>query len=158
MTLLNNTHSKIDHEDEEMINILEKLLNENEDITARAVARLHSKIKHASSFTRSPERSALLTQYQEKQRYIRAHLGNIRKRSRENVASDLADKDQEIADLKMQVEILTLSHVAMIRVVGELGGMSKWLKFFEGYKNIRDYLQKQGAIPQANITSLPNCD
>lgn len=152
-TTPNSTRSNIEHEDTEMISVLEKLLEENEDITARSVARLHSKIRHASSFTRSPTRSALLAQYQEKQRYIRAHVGTIKKRSRENIASDLANKDQKIAELERQVETLTASHVAMIRVVGELGGMSKWLKFFEGYKQIRDDLHKLGAMPKTDNVS-----
>ncbi len=139
-----------DQQDTAMIGVLERLLEQNENITARAVARLHTGISHASSITRSPARSILLAQYQEKQRYIRAHVGSIKKRSRENIAADLASKDQEIAELKRQVEILTASHVAMIRVVGEMGGMSKWLKFFESYKQIRDELQKLGAMPKTD--------
>jgi hypothetical protein len=143
--------------DLEMNNILERLLDQNENITARAVARLHPVIGHASSITRSSVRSALLAQYQEKQRYIRAHVGSIKKRSRENIAADLASKDQKITELEKQVEVLRASHLAMIRVVGELGGMSKWLKFFEHYKNIRDDLEKLGAMPKANkVVHLPS--
>lgn len=152
----NDSRAKNEQEDTEMIGVLENLLDQNEDITARAVARLHSKISHASSITRSPIRSTLLAQYQEKQRNIRTHIGSIKKRSHANVVSDLANKDQKIVELERQVEILTASHIAMIRVVGELGGMSKWLKFFEGYKQIRDELQKLGAMPKTdNIIPLP---
>lgn len=149
MTTMSDT-SKHDnaHQDAELIGILESLLDQNENITARAVARLHPGIRHASSITRSSARSALLAQYQEKQKYIRSHIGNIKKRSRENIAADLASRDQKIAELERQVKILSTSHVAMIRVVGEMGGMSKWLKFFESYKQIRDDLQKIGAMPK----------
>lgn len=158
-TTSEKTRSRIEQEDTEMISVLEQLLEQNADITARAVARLHSKISHASSITRSPLRSALLAQYQEKQRYIRIHVGSIKKRSREDIAADLANKDQKIAELARHVEILTVSHAALIRVVGELGGMSKWLSFFESYKQIRDDLQKLGAMPQTNnIIPLPSKD
>jgi hypothetical protein len=137
----------IEHEDAEMVSVLEKLLELDENITARAVARLHSKISYASTITRSQFRSELLAIYQEKQKDIRTHVSRIKKRSLGNTAVELAKKDQKIAELEKQVEILTVSHIAMIRVVGELGGMSKWLKFFESYKNVRDELQKLSAMP-----------
>lgn len=158
-TISDKTRFRNEQEDTEMIAVLEKLLEQNEDITARAVARLHSKISHASSITRSQIRSALLAQYQEKQRYIRTHVGSIKKRSRENIAADLANKDQKIAELERRIEILTVSHSAMIRVVGELGGMSKWLSFFENYQQIRDDLQNLGAMPKTdNVIPLLSKD
>lgn len=135
-------------ENEELIRILEQLLEADEDITARAVARLHSTIKHASSFTRSTSRSALLSTYQAKQQDIRKYIVRNRKRSREKVASAFADKDMRIAELEKQVEILTASHVAMIRAVGELGGYSKWLRFFQDYQEIVVKLREIGALPQ----------
>lgn len=55
-----------------------------------------------------------------------------------------------IATLTQQVEILTASHVAMIRAVGELGGFSKWAKFFQDYQPIRDTLNTIGAMPSTN--------
>ena len=126
---------------------MEELLGQNENISARAVARLHPTIRHASSITRNEARSGLLREYQEKQKDIRKHLRRISKGSKENIAKQLAKKDQKIAELQRQVKILTASHVAMIRAVGELGGMSKWLQFYEDYKQVRDELQKIGAMP-----------
>lgn len=134
-------------EGNEMICVLEGLLERDEDITARAVARLHPQIRHASSVTRSKTRADLLAQYQQKQKDIRSLLKRNKKRSQEKIAEDLAKKDQKIAELEKQVEVLTASHIAMIRVVGELGGMSKWLQFFESYRDIRDSLQKLGTVP-----------
>lgn len=141
-------------EDNEMIRILEGLLERDEDITARAVARLHPQIRHASSVTRSKTRADLLAQYQQKQKDIRNLLKRNKKRSQEKIAEDIAKKDQRIAELEEQVEVLTASHIAMIRVVGELGGMSKWLQFFESYKDIRDSLQKLGAAPSLGEITL----
>lgn len=131
--------------DKEMVRVLEYLLECDENITARAVARHHAEIRHASSITRNESRVALLTEYQYRQQELRNYLRRNSKHSQERVADDMAKKDQKIFELEQQVEILTASHVAMIRVVGELGGMAKWLKFFEHYKKTRDSLLK--AIP-----------
>ena len=138
----------------ELIQILEELLGRNESITARAVARLHPKISHASTITRSTARSELLARYQAKQQDIRKHLGRQTKQSKEKIAADLASKDRKIAELEKQVDILRASHLAMIRAVGELGGMSKWMKFFEGFQEVREQLDKLGAIPSADIEPL----
>lgn len=127
-------------DDTTLIEILEGLLERNEDITARAVARLHPAIGHASTITRSPARSALVGQFQTKQQEIRKHLGRQTKRSKESIAAELATKDQRIAELEKQVDILRASHLAMIRAVGEMGGMSKWMKFYENFKEIRNQL------------------
>lgn len=77
------------------------------------------------------------------------------KRSKEKVAADLTSKDQRIAELERQVDILRASHLAMIRAVGELGGMRIWLRFFESHKSIRDELHKLQAMPDAAVTSMP---
>ena len=137
-----------------MERILQDMIERDEDITARAVARLHPRIKAASSVTRNPERSALLARYQKKQDEYRNWRHRLSKRSRDSAALDLAGKDLLIKELELQVEILTASHVAMLRAVGELGGFSKWAQFFESYKEIRDTLTKLGAVPDAEIVQI----
>lgn len=127
--------------------ILEDMLQRNENITARAVARLHPHISHASTITRSESRSNLLKQYQTKQQEIRKHVGQLTKRSKESTAILLANKDQRIAELERQLDLLRSSHLAMIRAVGELGGISKWARFYEGYQDARDQLYRLNAIP-----------
>lgn len=138
----------------EMIKVLDALLEQDDDITARAVARLHPTIKHASSITRSETRSKLLAQYQTKQREIRTYAARLRKGSKEKVAATLADKDLRIAELERQIELLTASHVAMIRTVGELGGMSKWAKFYEQYREVREKLVAMGALGSADARKI----
>jgi hypothetical protein len=49
------------------------------------------------------------------------------KHSREQPTNQLAQKDLRIAELEHQVEVLRVSHLAVIRTVGELGGMGKLL-------------------------------
>lgn len=133
--------------DAEMDAILKTMLDNNEDITARAVIRRHTKLKAASSITRSKERSALLALYQEKQAELRYWQKRISKKSNENVARDLAERDARIAKLERQVEILTTSHVAMIRAVGELGGFTQWAKFFQEYQSVRNSLNEMTVNP-----------
>ncbi|KQN98603.1 MULTISPECIES: hypothetical protein [Stenotrophomonas] len=143
------------HSDPEMCRVLEDLLSRDEDITARAVARLHPRINAASSITRSVERSRMLAQYQERQAEFRRWRGRPGKLSGVAAASALADRDMRIAELESQVALLTASHVAMIRAVGELGGFSKWAQFYESYSGSRDRLVQLGALPEATVESLP---
>ena len=141
--------------DPEMRRVLDDLLSRDEDITARAVARLHPRINAASSITRSVERSRMLVQYQERQAEFRRWRGRPGKLSGVAAASALADRDLRIAELESQVALLTASHVAMIRAVGELGGFSKWAQFYESYGGSRDQLAQLGALPEATVESLP---
>jgi hypothetical protein len=120
-----------------MIRILQEMLDSNETITARAVARNHPSLKHASSITRSPARSELLSRFQMQQNQYRVWQERMPKRSREQLADQLAQKDSRIVELERQVEVLRVSHVAMIRTVGELGGMGKLLKLYEGYREVK---------------------
>jgi hypothetical protein len=67
----------------EMIRILQEMLDSNETITARAVARKHPSLKHASSITRSSARSDLLGRFQMRQNQYGAWQERMPKRSRE---------------------------------------------------------------------------
>lgn len=140
--------------DEQMREILETLLADDEDITARAVARLHPSIKAASSITRSDSRSQLLAEYQQRQSEYRRWRGRVAKRSGADTAASLADKDIRIAELEATVQLLTASHLAMLRAVGELGGFSKWAKFYEQYREARDTLIELRAVPAATVSSM----
>jgi hypothetical protein len=140
--------------DPEMESILQEMLERDEDMTARAVARVHPRVKAASSITRNPDRSALLASYQKKQEEYRDWRKRLAKRSRDSTAMDMAEKDIRIKELEQQVEILTASHVAMLRAVGELGGFAKWAQFFESYKEVRDNLAKLGAMPDAEVFQI----
>uniref|UniRef100_UPI003F49A3AE hypothetical protein n=1 Tax=Cupriavidus yeoncheonensis TaxID=1462994 RepID=UPI003F49A3AE len=142
-------------DDGKMREILEVLLTDDEDITARAVARLHPSISAASSITRSESRRRLLAEYQQRQAEYRRWRGRAAKRSGADMAATLADKNLQIAELEATVQLLTASHVAMLRAVGELGGFSKWARFYEQYRDARDKLADLGAIPEAAIVRVP---
>jgi len=141
--------------DNEMREILETLLADDEDITARAVARLHPSIKAASSITRSESRSRLLAQYQLRQAEYRRWRERVARRSGADTAASLADKDIRIAELEATVQLLIASHLAMLRAVGELGGFSKWARFYEHHREARDKLAEFGAMPAAPVSLIP---
>jgi hypothetical protein len=136
--------------DEPMLRILESLLERDVDITARAVARLHPSLKAASSITRSASRSALVAQYRHRQNEFRRWRGRVGKRAGDQNAAALADKQSRIDRMETMVALLTASHVALLRSLGELGGFAKWAAFYERFREARDALQKIGAIPSEN--------
>lgn len=145
----------LSHEaDPELVRILEEMLNNDETITARAVARKHPAIKHASSITRIPLRSNLLTRYQDRQNQFREWQRRTPKRSRDQLAAQLGQRDSRIAELEHQVEVLRHFLLAMIRAVGELGGTSKWLQLYANFREVRNELNKLGVWPQAEVKQI----
>lgn len=134
-----------------MVTILEQLLAEDADITARAVARLHPMLAAASSITRNPARMALLSKYQAQQANYRRWSGRVARMSGSEQSTVLAAKDARIAELEAAVQLLTASHVAMLRAVGELGGFSKWARFYENYSAVRDQLGSLRALPKSDV-------
>jgi hypothetical protein len=140
--------------DADMLHVLETMLENDETITARAVARNHPRLKQASSITRSDSRSRLLAKFQDEQRRLRTWSAKAPKRSREQLAAQLAQKDSRIAELERQVDILRVSHIAMMRSVGELGGTSKLLKLYEGYREFRGELQRLGLLRTGEVKAF----
>ena len=137
--------------DPEMLSVLEKMLEADETITARAVARRHPTIKHASSFTRHPARSDLLSRYQEQQKRVRNLARRIPKRSKAQIANQLAEKDMLISELVLDRDALRCFILAMIQAVGEAGGTPRLAKFYADYRAVRDRLGKLGVLPQAEV-------
>lgn len=143
-------------DDPDLQRILEELLAHDENITARAVARHHPTLKAASSITRSPARSTLLAHYQQRQAEFRRWQRRLPHQASAKIATALADKDLRIATLESRVQLLAASHLAMIKVVGELGGFGKWAAFYEHYAAARKQLDALGALPVASVTPLPS--
>jgi hypothetical protein len=151
MNLIDQAEKVINDADPEMVRVLDEMLAADETITARSVAKKHPAIKHASSITRIPARSDLLGRYQVQQKQFREWQHKTPKRSRDQLASQLAQKDARIAELERQVEILRISHKAMIHTVGELGGTSKLLKLYEGYREVRNELDNMSLLPHSEM-------
>ena len=139
------TADTVEHEMEE---ILQTMLEADEEISARGVVRRHSHLKAASSITRSTERMEILGRYKARQEEFRNWQRRLARKQNGVSALTLADKDLHIAALENQVSLLVHSHVTMLRVIGELGGMAKWSQFYESFKSVRDQLTELGAMPK----------
>lgn len=136
-----------DNHDLEMELILQNMIEENITISARGVARIHSKINAASSITRIKHRRALFDKYKLKQNNLRVWAKRLDKQSHTSTLERIAEQELIINKLEHKIELLTASHVAMIRVVGELGGFSKWVQFFQDYHSSLETLYSIGAVP-----------
>lgn len=155
MTELSQT--SLHDDDQSMRGVLEILLEQDEPITARAVARLHPTIRAASSITRVPARRQLLEEYQQRQNKLREWRSRTAKQGGLQSAKQLAMREQEVIELRLAVHTLTASHLAMIRAVGELGGFRKWAEFYETYRTVRDDLVRLEALdPSASVVSVPS--
>lgn len=135
--------------------LLNRLLEDDVDITAREVARRHPTIKHASTLTRNPSRRRLLEEFRKRQEELRAWLKRSRERSQKTLVEDLAKRDLHIQELERKIKVLQISCIAMVRVVASLGGMSKLLKFYEGYQNLKSELMLMGLLPESQILQFP---
>lgn len=137
----------IDPEHHELKAVLDGLLERNEDVTARAVARLHPSIKDASGFIRHPERKKILEQYQQRQEEIRKAMGRVRRFGAKAAAAQIEATAERIRELEVSQSARIASHIAMINVVAELGGTAKLLQFYKRFSTIRDTLARDGALP-----------
>ncbi|MFZ3127304.1 MAG: hypothetical protein WA136_04730 [Rhodoferax sp.] len=131
----------------ELIAVLEGMLERNEDISARAVTRLHSTVKNASDITRHNERRALLEQFQSKQLELRKFASKVRHSGTTVAAKKLQAAEEKIRELEGNEAARIASHLAMISAMCELGGTAKLLKFYKEYAEIRDQLARQGTLP-----------
>ena len=150
----NQTEVSFASVDPEMEQILEAMLEADETITARAIARKHSKLGHASSITRSLERRRLVEAYQKQQKQRREWIERAPKHSHDQLIAQLAQRDTRIAALEHQIEVLRISHLAMLRTVEEMGGFSKLLKLYEGYRGVREELDRIGVLPKSGVKSM----
>jgi len=137
----------------ELTSVLEGLLARNEDVTARAVTRLHTSIRDASGITRHPERRQLLEQYQARQKELRKVLGQVQKSGTAIAADKLQQALERVRELEANEAARVASHLAMIHAVAELGGTAKLQRFYKQYADIRDRLAREGSLPAAFVNN-----
>lgn len=71
----------------------------------------------------------------------------------------LAEAKRKIAELEGPNVLLTASHQAMIRALGELGGMCAWCRFFDDYQATMERLEAIGAMSaSAKVIALDRGD
>ncbi|MDR6924375.1 hypothetical protein [Pseudomonas sp. BE134] len=143
--------------DQRLDAILQRMLNDNIDISARSVIReTDCPFKHASDVTRQPERKALLDRYKTRQRELRNLMEKTDKQSRTHLQAKVARLTQENDVLKGERDLLVASHKAMLLAVGEMGGMTAWRKFFPVWEETREQLRQLQALPNAEVFSTPS--
>ncbi|MFM0218015.1 hypothetical protein [Paraburkholderia caledonica] len=138
----------------DLIFILEGLLERNEDVTARAVARLHPTVREASSIIRNADRRALLEKYQKKQSDLRTAVRRVTHSGTTAAAIKLKASADRIQELEENEVARVSSHVAMIHAMAELGGTAKLKRFYEAYSNIRDALAREGSLPSSMTNNV----
>lgn len=142
----------------ELTAVLDGMLERNEDISARAVTRLHSTVKNASDITRHVERRVLLEQFQAKQLELRKFAGKVKHSGTTIAAKQLQAAEERIRELEGNEAARVASHLAIISAMCELGGTAKLQKFYKDYAQIRDNLARQGALPvqfHGSLTPVP---
>lgn len=151
---MNNNAAEPKTADEQLRDVLEQLLENDEDITARAAARCHPTINSASSMTRNEARRELIAEYQTRQAELRRWRGATVHRANAATAKLLAEKDRRILELEAQVQLLTSSHLAAIRAVGEMGGFSRWAEFYAHYPAAKRLLGAEDFAVADNVRHL----
>jgi hypothetical protein len=128
---------------------LEALLQEDVNITARAVTRKIPEVfRAASSITRNPERLAAVQRFAKKQSELRSLMKTAGRKSRGAMAADLAALEQQNKLLERQRDLLIASHRALIRAVGERG-VEAWRRFFKDYEDAMRELEEMRAVPSS---------
>jgi hypothetical protein len=141
----------IDPNHVELKALLADMLDRDEAITARAVAKLHSTMHNASAYTRNVERRVLLEEAQAKQQEVRQFVGRVKRDGSKAAAEKLQSALGRIHALEADEAARVASHLAMIRAMMELGGTAKLLTFYKSYADIRDRLHRQGALPKSAV-------
>lgn len=146
----------LDSENKDLREVLEGLLADDTDITAREVARRHPTLRNASAFTRNPPRLALIEQARQRQidaRHVRSNPGAKRSAS---LSELLEERNRQVAVLEAQVTALVASHAACVRAVIMHGGIQALERFWRDYKVIADTVHGLDAVPGgADIVELP---
>lgn len=137
--------------------LLEAMIAENETITARAIVRRSGDVfKNATDITRNAHRRTKFENAQRRQETIRAAIDRSSKKSRAELERLVEVKNAEIDRLQADKELLIASHRMMILAVAEMGGFSKWKRFFDGYQATIDKLDSMGSIPTGEVVTLPS--
>lgn len=144
-----------DEADTQLIAILESLLAENINISAREVAKRHPEVASASTITRDPARRELLESYQLRQLELQKWQNRLAKGNKAEVATQMERQQSRIEQLERNEEILLRGHVSLIAVMAELGGTTKLAQYYAHFSELRNSLIQLNALPERfNSTAL----
>lgn len=145
----------LDEANSDLAAVIEQLLGEDVDITAREIARRHPTLRNASAFTRNPKRHALIAQAQQRQMDAR-NVSTVPEAKRTtSLVATLGKKTERVNELEGQVAALVASHAACIRAVMHHGGMAALERFWADYKVIGEAIRALEAMPPlASVSAL----
>jgi len=145
-----------DPENKELLRILQQLLDENVDISAREIVRRHSSLKHATGITRNPTRTGLVEEWQKLQERVRAAAAAAGPAPAKTLREQLDQHKARIKILEGQVRALVASHAACVRAVYERGGARGLQRFWADYDQIGQTIRALGALPDgAQVLPFP---
>ena len=131
----------VDPEHSRLRQILDTLIEENVAVTASAVIARHEDLNAVSAITRSPERMALVRDYQKRQRTARDWQRKASNTTHQKLINVLAERDLTVEALQQQVTTLVEGHVAMVNVVAEMGGMQKLTEYYSRFRDLRERIK-----------------
>jgi hypothetical protein len=144
----------LDPKNEELADILNTLLTDNIDITAREVARRHSTLKNPSAFTRNEARSALIAAAQAQQQGVRKIVAGGGGAG--SLQDQAAGYRQDIKRLEAQLTHMVAAHAGLIRAVQMAGGGPALERFWRDYKAVGDAVHSLSAAnAERPVTHLP---
>lgn len=145
-----------DADNSELLQILEQLLHENVDISAREVIRRHSTLKHATAITRNEARTQLVAEWKDLQTLARSIAVDPAPAKGPSLGQQLDESKVRIKQLEGQVRALVASHAACVRAVYKHGGARSLQKFWTEYDQIGQTLRELGAVPEsAEVLPFP---
>lgn len=136
--------------------VLERLLLEDVDITAREVARRHPTLRNASAFTRNASRAVLIRGAMQRQADARqVKDGGVASRAR-TLSDALEEQNGRVVELETRVNALVSAVVLCIRAVRLSGGAASLERLWTTYKEVGDALREEGVVPpSARVLQLP---
>ena len=140
--------------DREFVLTLQTMLDTNECITVRAAVRHMKSCSQASTITRDPWRRGEVEAFQAEQKRLREMSGRWEKTSRGDLGVRAEVDQAKLEALGSENEILRAGLVALLRSVGEEGGLQRWRRFFSTYDEAFRAMRVPQAAPAAKIIPL----
>lgn len=138
----------LDPSHHELSEVLDQLLEEDVDVTAREVARRHPTLKAVTAFTRNAARAQVIADAQRRQQEVRSVATTPHRKRAETLSEQLERRGEKVTELEGAVSALVASHVACVRAVMRHGGMPALERFWNDYKEIGEQVSSLGAIPE----------
>nr|WP_315475942.1 hypothetical protein [uncultured Undibacterium sp.] len=123
----------------ELIQILEKMIEDEDDITIRKVVERSYHIKSPTTITRdNPKLREIFFHFKTLQKDSKEKLELAVKSSNRKLAAALTNAEIKNKELEAKFQLTLSAFVAVIRASGEFGGGSAWIELYDGYQKALD--------------------